>query len=274
MKKQSFIYVVIAGLLWGTSGIFAPILTPYGFTSVQMTAVRGLVSFVCLALYALIRDRSLFRAKPIELILFIGIGTAIFLTASCYYQSMQMTSAPTAVVLMYTAPVYVSVYSAVFFGERFSRLKLLSIALILIGCCLVSGIVGGLKFDAVGILLGILSGISYAAYNILTKIALRRGSSASSATVYSFLTMAIIGLCVSQPAGIVECAARAPAAAFALLIGMGICTCVLPYFLYTLGMRGISAGTASALGIIEPMATTVYSVAFSSRRLTRPPLLA
>ena len=52
-----------------------------------------------------------------------------------------------------------------------------------------------------------------------------------------------------------------------LLIGMGICTCVIPYFLYALSMKELSAGTASALGIIEPMAATVYSVVLFREKL-------
>lgn len=268
MKKQSFIYIIAAGLLWGTSGIFVPYLSPYGFTSLQMSAVRGAVSFLCLAVFALIRDRSLFRARPAELIFFAGIGATMFLTASCYYSSMQMTSVSTAVVLMYTAPVYVAVFSAMFLGEKFSAVKIVSVVFMLVGCCLVSGIIGGLKFDPLGIIIGILSGISYAAYNILTKIAIERGSSPVSATIYSFLVMFVIALCVSNPGEIVTGAAKAPEVTVPLLIGMGICTCVLPYFLYTLAMKGLPAGTASALGIVEPMAATVYSILIFGEELS------
>ena len=49
-----------------------------------------------------------------------------------------------------------------------------------------------------------------------------------------------------------------------MLILIGIVTCVSPYFLYTLAMRDLSAGTASSLGIIEPMAATVFSAIFLS----------
>jgi drug/metabolite transporter (DMT)-like permease len=49
-----------------------------------------------------------------------------------------------------------------------------------------------------------------------------------------------------------------------MLVLLGIVTCVSPYFLYTLAMRDLSAGTASSLGIIEPMAATVFSAVFLS----------
>ena len=43
------------------------------------------------------------------------------------------------------------------------------------------------------------------------------------------------------------------------MIGIGIFTFVLPYFFYTLSMRDLPAGTASALSIIEPLAATLFS---------------
>ena len=260
MKKKAFVYIVLAGLLWGTSGIFVHYLAPYGFSSLQMTFVRALISFLCLGGFALLRDRSAFRVSTLQLLLCFGVGACIFLTASCYFTSMQMTSVSTAVVLMYTAPVYVTVVSVLFMGERFSRMKLIAVVCIMIGCILVSGVVTGLKFDLIGILIGVLSGIAYAGYNLLTKIALSRGCKPVTTTVYSFAAMALIAALVCQPLDIPTYAAAAPAVTVPLLVGMGICTCVMPYFLYTLSMKDLSAGTASALGIIEPMAATVYSV--------------
>ena len=56
-----------------------------------------------------------------------------------------------------------------------------------------------------------------------------------------------------------------------LIIGMGIATFVTPYFIYTLAMRDLPAGTASALGIVEPMAATVFSVIFLDEKLSLLP---
>lgn len=267
MKKKAFLFIVLAGLLWGTSGIFVHYLAPYGFSSLQMTFVRAAVSFLCLGTYALIRDRSIFRVTWKQLLLCIGVGAGIFFTASCYFTSMQMTSVSTAVVLMYTAPVYVTVISVLFMGERMSKLKLIAVICIMIGCVLVSGFVTGMKFDLMGIVIGVFSGIAYAAYNILTKLALQQGCKPVTTTVYSFAAMAVIAALVCQPGQIINYAGAAPAVTVPLLIGMGICTCVMPYVLYTLSMKDLSAGTASALGIIEPMAATVYSVVLFQEKL-------
>ena len=160
---------------------------------------------------------------------------------------------------MYTAPIYVTAFSITFLGEASSKLKLISLGVMLVGCALVSGVVGGLAFDPVGILLGILSGVVYATYNVLTKIALRRGVGAITLSLYGFLFMALTALITARPSRIFENAAKDPTVAVPLVIGLGIFTFVLPYFFYTLSMRDLPAGTASALSVIEPLAATVFS---------------
>lgn len=267
MKAKAFIYIIIAGILWGTSGIFVHFLAPYGFSTLQMTATRGLVSFIGMAVYALLSDRKLFKIKPMDLLYFVPIGVTLFLSALFYYTSMTMTSVSTAVVLMYMAPVYVMVFSVLFLGEKFSKIKLSSLVAMLIGCCLVSGIIGGIAFDTLGIIFGFLSGVSYATYNIVTKIAFRKGKNAVTMTVYSFLVMALISMSIANPKSIVTKALENPWPAIPLLIGLGVATFVIPYFLYTLAMRDLPAGTASALGIVEPMAATIFSVLFLEEKL-------
>ena len=260
MKTRAFIFIVLAGIFWGTSGLFVHFLAPYGFTSIQMTAMRAAVSFIVMAVYVLIKNRSLFKAKPKEILLFLGSGISFLLTATFYFTSMQLSSVATAVVLMYTAPAIVMVYSVLFLGERLTKVKAISVAVMLIGCCLVSGVVGGMKFNALGILFGVLSGISYSAYNILTKIEMKKGSSPISTTLYNFLFSSVGAIAICNPASLFENFSSRPAFTVPVMIACGIVTCIAPYFLYTVAMKTLPAGTASALGIVEPMAATVFSI--------------
>lgn len=268
MKKMGLIYIVLASILWGTSGIFVKFLAPYGITSLQMTFIRGIVASLSMCIFILITNRNLFKTNFKEILLFIGSGASFFLTASCYYQSMQLTSVSTAVVLMYTAPIFVMIYSVSFLGEKLSTMKILSVAGMLVGCALTSGIIGDLKFDAVGIAVGFLSGIAYASYNIFTKIEMKKGINPMKANLYCFLFSVILGLIVSKPAGIMDAIVITPSVVIPLCIGMGIFACILPYFLYTIALREIPAGMASSLGILEPMAATILSVVILGEKLS------
>jgi len=263
MKKKAFAYIILAGILWGTSGLFVAALAPRGFTSMQMTAMRGCVSLICFLIYALIFDRSALRARPAELLLLAGSGLSLFGTAFCYYTSMQMTSVSTAVVLMYTAPIFVTVFSVIFMGERMTALKAVSIGMMVVGCCLVSGIVGGFAFDPLGILIGLASGICYSSYNILTKIEMKKGIKPTTATTYNFAVMAAVSLAICDPVDMVL--GMTSFSSVALAIGIGVVTTVLPYLFYTLAMRELPAGTASSLGIVEPLAATLFGILLLSQ---------
>jgi len=248
MKKRAFLFIIIAGILWGTSTIFVNVLAPFGFSSLHMTFFRAAVSFISLSIYSLIRERKAFKVKIKELVLFAAIGISFFSTASCYYIAMQATSTSTAVVLMYLAPVIVMIFSVIFFGEKITALKIVSVLGMLIGCGLVSGIIGGIVFKPFGIFMGFMSGISYAAYNIFTKIGTKNKCNTISMTLYCFFFALIISFIVCSPMEIPKIISKDILLTLPLAITHGICTCVLPYFLYTLAMKELPAGTASALG--------------------------
>ena len=260
MKTKSFIYIITAGILWGTSGLFVNALEGYGYSSLQMTAMRGLVSFICMLGYVLIKDRGLLKIKPLDLLFFLGNGVALFLTAFLYYTNIQLTSVATAVVIMYTMPIIVMIYSVIFFKEKITALKIIATITMLVGCGLVSGIVGGFKMNPLGLFIGILSGFTYSAYSILTKIEFKRGADPITTSLYSFGFMSVVALSVCEPLKIVE--RTTSVKAFILLIGLGVVTFVIPYFLYTLSLKYLPAGTASSLSIIEPMAAAVFAVIF------------
>jgi len=262
MKTKGFIFIVLASVLWGTSGLFVSALAPFGYSSLHMSVMRGFISFLCLFAFIMIKDRKLFRISPRDLTIVLLCGASMFGAATSYYAAMQASSVSTAVVLMYTAPIYVVIYSVLFLGERLTPLKTASVILMLVGCSLVSGIIGGLKFSLMGILLGFLSGITYGLYNIFAKIAMRRNLNPVTVTFYNFTIMAVLAIIFSDFPVFINITAQNPFNTLPLVIGIGIFTGITPYFLYNLSLRDIPAGTASALGILEPMAATVFSVLF------------
>ena len=270
MKKSAFFYIALAGVLWGTSGLFSYWLTPFGFRPVQMTTMRGFVSMVLIVPFILFKNPKLLKVPKKEIFFIIGSGVGLFLTAYTYYASMAASSVSTAVILMYTAPVFVLIYSVMFLGEKLNTVKSISVFLMILGCALVSGIVGGMKFSLAGILFGIAAGISYSAYNIFTKILTMHKVDTLTVTSYNFIIMSIIGLAVSNPIEIVTITSKQPLSIIPLIVGIGVFTCVLPYVFYTMGLKDVPAGTATALGIIEPLSATVFSVTFLGENLTAP----
>ncbi len=267
MKTKAFIYIILAGILWGTSGIFVHFLAPIGLSSIQMTAIRGIISSIVMVTYTLISDKQLFKISLKQFAMLACTGMGMFLTAFCYYASMQASSVSTAVILMYTSSIFVLIYSVLFLGEKLTLLKGISLVFMIIGAGLVSGIVGGLKFSFIGIALGLLSGITYSVYSIISKILINNKCSPQTLSMYCFIFMALIATSISKPNEIVSIAAKNPLYIL-LMVGCGICTCVLPYFLFTLSLKNLPAGTASSLSIVEPLAATLFSITILGEKLS------
>lgn len=260
-QKKALIFIILAGLLWGSSCLFVSALEDY-FTPLQMTGMRGILAGLGMTVYTLLVNRKAFRVKPLWLLVFVCNGACLFLTAFFYYSAMPKTGAPTAVILMYLSTVLVMIFSVVVWKERFTLLKAISVVCMLAGCCLVSGIVGGLKFHLVGVIFALGSALTYTTYNVLTKFSARHGQNPLSVTVYGFLTMSVISLFVVEPTVTFPILASKPFPLIPLVLGMGVCTFLVPYFLYTLSLQDLDAGTAASFGVVEPMAGTVYSILF------------
>lgn len=263
---RAFLCIIVAGLLWGTSGLFAHYLSLYGLTSMQMTCLRGVVSASAITIYMLFCHKEGFKIKTVELILSFGSGIAIFLTATCYYAAMLASSVSTAVMLMYTSPVIVMLYSVLFFGEKCTKLKLFAGILMITGCILMTGVISGFRYSREGILLGLASAITYSIYNILTKLEMNYNCNPLTTNMYCFIFMACISLVVSNPGQILYITKENPQVV-PIMLGIGVCTCLLPYFLYTVALKVLPAGTASSLSVVEPLAATVYSVIFLDEAL-------
>lgn len=268
MKKKSLLFIVLAGILWGTSGIFVNAWSKMGLAPLQITAIRTMLSFPCFLIYTVCFKRDALSLRLRDILLYIGSGITLFATAACYYSSMKQTSIATAVILMYMAPVLVLGWSVAFFGEKLTLKKGISVFCVLIGCALVSGIVGGMKFNAMGIIMGLLSGVSYGIYNILTKIEMRRGCNPITATLYSFLFAAVISLIACDFPQIQTVFSESATTAIPLAVSHAVVTFVLPYFLYTISLKNLPAGVAAAMGIIEPLSATIFSIILFDEKLS------
>lgn len=272
-KSQAYTFIILSCLLFGTQGIFQKWLVPFGFTAMQMTAMRGIVSAVAMSLFVLFTKKNLFKTDLKSLGIFAIAGVFMFLCAFFYYAAMDHVSNATAVVLMYTSPIYVLLFSVLFLKEKLTVIKGIAVAMMLVGAALVSGIVGGMDFNFWGVLFAILAGVTYAAYNIVAKIEMKRGNDPMTAMIYCYIVMGLLsGLCADVPS-MVSLTAQDPGIILLLIFGIGLVTCAIPYLIYTISLKAVPAGTASALGLLEPMAAIVYGIVFFREQPSMPVII-
>ena len=261
--------ILLAGCFWGSMGIFVRRLTDYGFSSIQIVAIRVTLAALIFCMLLLIKDPSGFRisVKDIPLFLGLGFGSILFFTV-CYFTAITMMPLSTAAILLYTSPIWIMLMSVLFFCEKLTGRKLLALALAFAGCVLVSG-VSGEGMTLPGLLVGLGSGIGYGLYSILGTVALRRYSP-YTVTTYTFAFAALGAWLICRPAEMLAKFAAAPnlpgLVFFCFLTAL--VTAVIPFLAYTLGLQTVEASRAGILATVEPLVATLIGVAVFSEPLT------
>ncbi len=263
-NKLSYFFIAITGICWGLTGGCNRFITAEGFSQNQIMFVRTGVALILMAIILCIKDRAAFRIKFKDVWLFLGSGIAsLALFGVSYFQAMQLMSLSAAAVLLYMAPIFVVLMSAIFFKERITAQKVVALILIVAGAALTTGLVGGgaVQITGTGLVFGLLSAIGYALYSIFSKAALQRGYSANTITFYTFLFCTIaVGVIAGVPQTLQLVVASKSSMFWTICIG--IVTCLLPYMLYTRGLQGVENGRASIIASVELIVATLVSVFF------------
>lgn len=271
MKKLSVFFILLAGMLWGCIGIFVRHYTALGLNAMQNAAIRLGLSAVLFSIFVLIFDRKLFKIKLRDIWIFLGSGIlSVGIFTICYFRSIELSSLSVASILLYTAPVFVMLFSLLFFKEKLTIPKIAALVLAVFGCAMTVGIIGGeLSVTLPGFLFGLASGVCYALYSIFSRFALDRGYSPLTVTLYTFLLAAVSVLCVADPVPVVKViTADVPSFFFSLLFAVS--SCVLPYLFYTLGLKSVRSTTASIIATIEPVTATIVGALFFSEAVQIP----
>lgn len=275
-KPFAYICILAAAVLWGSTGLFFTLLSVYDLSRMEIVFLRTVVSAALLFLYLLLFDREKLRIRLRDLWLFFGTGIVSLLAFNyCYFSAMAYTSLSVAAVLLYTAPAFVTILSALFFKDKLTVRKVLALVLTLPGCAIVSGLVsgllgGGFAYAPAGILFGLGAGFGYALYTIFGRVALGRYDS-MTISFYTFSFAAVGSGLLCDPAGVAE---NMHSPLFILLgVGLSIATCLAPYLLYTYGLKHVGNSEASITATIEPLAATSFSVLLLGEPFTLEKLL-
>ena len=258
MKKFAVLLVVAAGTLWGVIGYFVRSLQSQGLSSMQIVAIRMAVSAGLFVLFALIFNRKLFKIRLKDLWCFLGTGVLSVATFSfCYFKAIELSSLSQASILLYTAPIFVMIFSVILFKEKLTGVKIISLILAFFGCLFVTGVLkNGGEINTPAIIFGLLSGVCYALYSIFSRLALDRDYSPLTITLYTFIFAGVSSLFVIDVKPVLAAMSNS-ANDFMFCVLFAVVSCVLPYVTYTIGLKFVKPSTASIVASIEPVVATI-----------------
>ena len=262
MKKSprgAYASILAAAALWGIIGVWNRNLMAAGLSPTGIVVVRNFGGMLLLLAVFAVKDRSVFRMRREHVKYFFGTGIiSVVLFTSCYFSCQKICSLAVASILLYTAPSFVVILSAMLWKEPVTKKKLLALALTLVGCACVCGVFdGGLTVTFTGILLGLGAGFFYALYSIFGRYALAHYSS-MTVTVWTFIFAGPASLVMLRPAEM-RAVVTAPSA-WLLAAGLVVFSTVAPYILYTRGLARVESGKASIMASLEPVVAALAGV--------------
>ncbi len=259
----AYISILTAAALWGIIGIWNRQLMALGLSPTGIVAVRNFGGMALLAAIFVVKDRSVFRVRRAHLKYFFGTGIiSVVLFTVCYFSCQKLCSLAVASILLYTAPSFVVVMSAILWKEPVTKKKLTALLLTLVGCALVCGLFAGdLTVTVPGILLGLGAGFFYALYSIFGRYALAHYDS-MTVTVWTFLFAGPASLLLVKPAEMA--AVLIQPKAWLLAAALVVFSTVLPYIFYTGGLAKVEAGKASIMASLEPVVASLMGVVLFS----------
>jgi DME family drug/metabolite transporter len=179
---RGYFYIASAAFLWGISATlgraaFTGHLLPGGASLKTIDPLILSQSRATLSLAVLLpvllarRGASALRVPGRDLVRFFLLGIlGVAASNYLYYLAIQRTNVATAIILQYTAPVWVLLYTVArgAQGRRPSLRRIAAVGLAVVGCALAVGFVGsgGFRMDTVGVIAALLAAFSFAFYNV------------------------------------------------------------------------------------------------------------
>lgn len=264
MKKIAWTFPVLAGIMWGSVGIFIRSLSGYGMNTFTIVESRTVAAVILMLVGIGIVDRKQLKIKIKDLWIFILASWLGMLGVNLTYnESVNYVHLSLAAVLLSLSPIYVLIMARIFFKEKITLRKAGCALLAILGCSMASGLLeslGGIKISFYGVVLAFASGVFYAMYSMFTKIAMKRGYSGLTITFYCMVVIAVTLIPFTDWGIIGNYIAEAPAGNMVFMILHAVCAAVLPYTMYTIGFQYMDAGKVSILAAGEPVAAMVFGI--------------
>ncbi len=238
--------LVVCGLLWSTGGVLIKLVDwhPLAIWSARSAIAAG-------ALW-IVRRPSLRGITAAEW----GAAASLAATTGLFILANKLTTAANAILIQYSAPVWIALLGAWFLGERATRLDWSTIVLVLGGITLF--FFDQLTFDHVlGNLVALGAGVAFAfSAMTLRKAALSRTATGPIDPLRPMLLGNLLGALAGAPFMVL--AAPPDATGWLALVGLGVVQQAAAYVCYAWAIRHATALEAMLIPVIEPILSPVW----------------
>jgi len=267
----STVFVLLAALFWGLSGGIGGILIADGWDAFVVSFYRGAIGLLFVLIWLMLQpggsgltNHRLWFWSAIA-----GLGVAG--NFGFYFLSIEEGSVAVAATLMYCAPVFVYLVSFALRLEKPTVLKLTAITVVMVGIVLLTQIseVGADGITLLGVVAGLLAGMSYAIFIFGFKYAAPHGSPQAILSI-AFTVLVLVLIWPAGTEGVVDVLSTEDWPLFAAL---GVLGAGLSFIIYIIGLNWTAPAVASIMAMVEPVTASVFGVLVLSESLAASQLV-
>jgi drug/metabolite transporter (DMT)-like permease len=278
---RGYFFIGTAALLWGVSAVLgrAVFTGKIPLTGEALHPIDPLIlsqtrtSFSLLVLLPLLVGRRGWQRIKLptpDLIQCLMLGMlGVAASNYFYYVAIQRTSVAIAIIVQYTAPVWVLLYVVARRQQRLSLQKVAAVAVAIAGIALTIGIVNAkslsqLHLDSYGFLAALLASFSFAFYNVGGHRLLTRYDR-WRVLVWTLTSAAVFWLFVNPPWKVL--AAHYAPAQWGFLFVFSMISVLGSFSLYFLGLQHLEPTRAIIASCLEPVFSILLAAALLGESL-------
>lgn len=266
MKHKGIICGILAAVCYGTNPFGALPLYEEGVNTSSVLFYRFSMAVLMLAVMLLIERKS-FRVNNHELKTLGTLGLLFAASSITYYQSFRFMDAGIASTILFVYPVMVAVIMATCFKEQVTASTVMAILLALVGIGLLYRGGAGVTLSTIGILLVMVSSLTYAVYIVVVNQSSIRMSSLKL-TFYVLLICMMSLLVYSFTSPDLHLMMPPSPRAWFFACWLGLVPTVLSLVLMTVAVHEVGATPTAIMGALEPLTAVAIGVLVFSESFT------
>ena len=237
-RRRAIIFLIIASVLWSLGGLLIKLVN---WNALAIAGMRSAITAVVLLIYL---RRPHFHWSPAQ----IGGALAYTCTVILFVLANKLTTAANAILLQYSAPIYVALFGAWLLNEKATGLDWLTIIFVMGGMLLffLDDLTSGNWW---GNICALLSAVSFAVLVVFLRK--QKDASPFESVLLGNILTALIGLPFMF-------GAMPDVKSWIGLLLLGVFQLALPYILYAAAIKHLAALEASLIPVLEALLNPLW----------------
>ncbi len=258
MKLKGYLLAAIAAATYGTNPAFAVPLYNHGMNPSSVLFFRYILGLPLLIIMLRARGHSVLLRKK-EFMLTAILGVLMGISSLSLFASYNYLNSGIASTLLFVYPIIVAIVMTLVFREKFRITTGISLVIMASGILLLLKMPKGVSISGYGVLLVMLSSLTYAIYLVMTNISKTLQNIPTLRLLFWQLLFGsfvfIFMFCIGSPITV-----PAYASDWINILALAILPTVISLGCTTIAIHSIGSTSTAIFGALEPVTAVILSV--------------